>query len=129
MEIKLTKETEIKSTLRQKIAFSNLLRKIANKEPWTLNEIMVISGYSENTAINPEQNLISKPGFQVLLEQIADDSVLAVIYSVLMGEDKRSALTAADMLLKLKDRYPASKSKVMGLFGNMDYKEDGEAKI
>ena len=54
-----------------------------------------------------------------LLAQIKDADILARVYGILLDEDKRSSLIAADMLLKLKDKYPAGKLK-LGAFEERD---------
>jgi hypothetical protein len=103
---------ESKPTIRQKQAFKVLTKKIAGEKPFTMGEVMVTAGYSPASAVNPEANLLSKPGFQALLTKIDDDHILSRIYGILLDDDKRASLQAADMLLKLKDRYPAGKLKV-----------------
>ena len=105
-----------KPTIRQKTTFDILLKAIQAGEPFTWKAVMTKGGYSPVTATRPELNLVSREGFQKLLARIDDSSVLARVYEIIFGEDKRSALTAADMIMKLKDRYPAQKSKIVGLF-------------
>ncbi len=70
------------------------------------------SGYSEYTAKNPEKNLTSKAGWQQLLASIDDMEIIRKIREILVSTDKRASLSAADMLLKLKDRYPAARTKI-----------------
>ena len=109
-------------TLKQKTAFKKMVKNIADGNPKSMGEIMIESGYEENSAIKPSQ-LTNSKGFQLLLSRIDDEVILSRIKEILVDTDKRSSLTAADMLLKLKDRYPASKSKVIGLFetiGNLE---------
>lgn len=59
-----------------------------------------------------------------LLAEIDDEEILNKIKEILKDEDKRSSLTAADMLLKLKDRYPAHKTKITGLFETLKELEE-----
>lgn len=101
-----------KPTIKQRLAFENLTKAIANEEPFTMGEIMRRSGYSQVSSEAPELNLLSKPGFQMLLSKISDEHILSRVYDILVDDDKRASLQAADMLLKLKDRYPAGKLKV-----------------
>jgi hypothetical protein len=101
-----------KPTIKQKIAFTKLIEKIENKEPIKMGEIMLQSGFSKVTAINPGKNLLEKVGWQQLLSKIDDSVILERINNILIDEDKRASLQAADMLLKLKDRYPANKIKM-----------------
>lgn len=69
------------------------------------------NGYSDAYASNPHQ-LMKTQGWQFLLDNVQDRDILARIYDILLDTDKRSSLTAADMLLKLKDKYPANKMKM-----------------
>lgn len=101
-----------KPTIKQKIAFTKLIEKIENKEPIKMGEIMLQSGFSKVTAVNPGKNLLEKVGWQQLLAKIDDSVILERINNILIDEDKRASLQAADMLLKLKDRYPANKIKM-----------------
>ena len=111
-------------TIKQRLAFQELLRAIEQKKPVNWQKIMLASRYSKATAINPGKNLVSRKGFQSLLSQISDEVILARIYDILLNSDKDATLKAADMLLKLKDKYPANKSKVIGLFDKLsDLKE------
>jgi hypothetical protein len=73
---------------------------------------MVQSGYSPTSAINPGLNLTNKPGWQQLLAKIDDTLILERINKVMLSGSDNVALQAADMLLKLKDRYPANKIKM-----------------
>ena len=64
-----------------------------------------------------------------LLSRIDDAPILAKVYEIIFGDDKRSSLTAADMIMKLKDRYPAQKSKIIGLFDTIKNLEEDENTI
>jgi len=107
-------------TIKQELTFAAMLNAIENGEGFNLKDLMIKSGYSKNTAVNPGKNLIKKEGWQQLMAQINDEIILAKIYEVLFAGDKDSTLKAADMLLKLKDKYPAQKSKVFGLFQTLE---------
>jgi len=98
-------------TTKQKLAFGELLRKIESGESFNLKTIMLDSGYTEATAKNPEKNLTGKTGWQLLLAQIDDKMILAKFYEILFSDDKRSSMDAGKELLKLKDKYPATKIK------------------
>lgn len=116
-----------KPTLRQQTTFDILLKVIQSGQPFTWKAIMLKGGYSPVTAQAPDLNLISREGFQKLLARIDDAPILAKIYEIIFGDDKRSSLTASDMILKLKDRYPAQKTKVLGLFETIkNLEEDNE---
>lgn len=101
-----------KPTIKQKLAFTKLVETIKDGKPVKMKEIMVQSGYSPISAINPGLNLTNKVGWQQLLSKIDDSVILEKINYIMLEGDSRSALTAADMLLKLKDRYPANKIKM-----------------
>jgi phage terminase small subunit len=75
-------------------------------------QAMLEAGYSPYTAKTP-QKLTDTPFFKGLLEQIKDKAILETIQNIAFDtNDKRASLQACDMLLKLKDRYPAGKLKV-----------------
>src|SRR3990167_10528414 len=66
------------------------------------------SGYSFYYSRNPSR-ITKTLGWQYLLGTVDDRIILSRIVSILQGNDKKTALTAADMLLKLKDKYPANR--------------------
>jgi len=101
-----------KPTLKQENSFKNIIENRGN-----ISKGMKDAGYSEATAKNPS-NLTKSKGFQSLLASIIDDEDLITEINDIAfnNEDKRTKLQAIDMLLKLKDLYPAQKSKVLGLF-------------
>lgn len=112
-----------KATLKQKAAFNNTLEAVKTGKDVSLNKIMLKSGFSEATAKNPEKNLLSKQGWQDMLAQINDQEILNVFYKIMRDEDesgmikdKDAAIKAAKELATLKDLYPATKSKIVGLF-------------
>jgi hypothetical protein len=119
----MLKKTNMKATIRtksptinQKRAFDTMLTKIKNKEIVNMGEIMIDSGYSKATAVNPAKNLTLKEGWKSLLAQIDDNEVLERVIEIATDiSDKRACLAGADMIFKLKDRYPAGKLKVTQL--------------
>lgn len=127
---KVTKSGEIKPTVRQKNAFNAFLEAVQAKKPFSLKVVMTEGGYSEETARDPERNLLSKKGFQVLLAQIDDGIVIAKVYEILMGESSRESLSAAKMIFDLKNRFPAKETKILGLFDTIkNLQEDKEESI
>ena len=102
-------------TIKQRQAFKKVSESIGNKQPISIGKAMRESGYSQSTSKTP-QRLTDSKGWKELLAAIDDNEILEKIYSILMDSDKRSALSAADMLLKLKDKYPQKASKLVGLF-------------
>jgi len=101
-----------KPTIRQKLTFKDLLTAIETGGSFNLKEIMIKNGYSEQTANHPTANLLEKQGFKQLLAQIDDNVILAKLYEILISDDKRSSLSAIDMLMKLKNAYPDKKLKI-----------------
>ena len=93
---------------RQRAAIGYVLE---SQGKMSVSEAMRKAGYSEATAHNP-QYITRLPTFQDILNGVSDDIVIQRIIKALVSEDNRAALQAADMLLKLKDRYPAGKLKV-----------------
>lgn len=113
-------------TIKQKAAFSQMLEAIKTGKDVELKKIMIKAGFSELTARNPETNLLSKESFQQLLNQIDDSEILNKFREILKAEDKRASIAAGVELLKLKDRYPAQKSKIIGLFESLSNLEGSE---
>lgn len=101
-------------TIRQRRMLSLLVENAEKPKPDSVRTLALQAGYSESAANNPARAIFAAEGFQGLLKLIPDDEILASILEVMRGDDKRSTLQAADMLLKLKDRYPAGKLKLQG---------------
>ena len=93
-------------TFKQKQALKKILENRGN-----ISKSMREVGYASNTAKNPK-NLTESKGWKELLAEIDDEIILSKIRKILLSDDKRASLSAADMLLKLKDKYPASKTKI-----------------
>ena len=100
-------------TLKQQTLFDKVLVNVRNGNPKSLGALMIESGYHKIS----EQpiRIIKSKGFQYLLGQIDDKIILGRVFEILLSDDKRSALTSADMLLKLKDRYPDKVIKIGAL--------------
>jgi hypothetical protein len=75
-----------------------------SKSPRPLGVVFREAGYGK-LAKQPGR-IISLQGFQLLLAKVNDEEVIDRVVEILRDEDKRSSLTAADMLFKLKGRYP-----------------------
>lgn len=110
-------------TLKQKTAFKKIVDNSRINNAKTAGQILLESGYKKNTAIKPSQVIDSK-GFQELLSQIDDNDILQRFNDILKDQDKRASIQAGIELLKLKDRYPASKSKIIGLFDKISDLEE-----
>ncbi len=100
-------------TIKQEKAFKTVVENGGN-----VSRAMLSVGYSPATANTP-QKLTESKGWQELLAQVDDKVILDKVYDILLSSDKRASLSAADTLLKLKDRYPANKSKFIGVFENL----------
>ena len=86
--------------------------KIANVE----NE-MLKAGYSKSSARCLK--ITKTKTWTNLLAEIDDEEILDKVKEIMRDEDKRSSLIASEMLLKLKDRFPAGKIK-LGAFEDRD---------
>lgn len=97
-----------KPSLKQQKALQYLSENIGAP----LGEAMRFAGYSEATSKTP-QRLTESVGWQDLLNKVEDAGLVSRLWEIAMdAPDRRSALQAIDILLKLKDRYPAGKLKV-----------------
>lgn len=93
-------------TENQKKAFDNTLKTIDKGEKVDMGDIMVESGYSETTAINPGKNLTNTKGWQELLEEYMPDSLLAKKNLELLKSKNWQAVNAGlDKAYKVKNKY------------------------
>jgi hypothetical protein len=99
------------ATARQKLAFRKLSEKVRDQKPVVMGRIMREVGYSKQTSLKPKK-LTESAGWQQLLGRVDDFPLITQAFNIALAEDKRASLQAIDMLLKLKDRYPAGKLKV-----------------
>lgn len=100
---------------RQKDAF-----KIHVEEGLPVSKAMIKARYSPATARKPYQLTRSK-AWQEMIAELDDRPVLeGVIRTALDRKDKRAHLQAADMVFKLKDRYPAGKLKITAYKEELD---------
>jgi len=84
-----------------------------------MRKIMRMAGYSEDSARYPKRLTESKGWKELLNKYFPDDRLLQVHNELLESKDQRVKREALDMAYKLKDKYPATKTKVQGLFGNI----------
>ena len=102
------------ATIKQKTAFNKIVENRGNISK-TMREV----GYSKKTAKNPK-NLTQSIGWQELLNTIQDFALINKLNEIALDKkDKRACLQAIDIILKLKDKYPEQKTKIMGLFGQL----------
>ncbi len=113
-----------KPTTRQRRAFNILVDRTMKGEKPSRREILAEAGY--NKISHQPSRIWDSKGFQSLLATINDQNIVLKIEEILNSDDKRSALTAADMLLKLKGRYPDHGTKMVGLFAKIGELDDGQ---
>ena len=113
-----------KPTIKQKLAFKNLLVALKDKSPFELKEIMIEAGYSKATAHCPEKNLTSRDGWKTLLSRIDDEPLLSRLKEIAVDSDKRASISAIQELFKLKDKYPTGKLKITQYQQALDNLED-----
>lgn len=105
------KKTRVrKPTLNQIRALNEVKAQISRGEKINLSAAQRKAGYSEYT-IRKSTNLTKSIGWRTLMEQFDDAKYMWQIDNIAMGDDKNASLKAIDMIMKLKDRYPAGKLK------------------
>jgi hypothetical protein len=99
-------------TIAQRITYNEVLGQIARGERANITKAMKKAGYAPST-IRKQVDVTRSNGWKALLAQIDDNALLSRVSEIALAkEDKRASLQAVDMLMKLKDRYPAGKLKV-----------------
>ena len=95
------------ATIKQKLAFKELLQALQSDKSFHMKEIMLKAGYTEITASKPQLNLTSKTGWQTLLAKIDDSKLLAELYELTLDpDDKRAKLTAIQEIMKVTSDIP-----------------------
>ena len=89
-----------------------------------MSQAMTLAGYKAAYTHNPHEFKQTKSWNQILSE-IDDNEVITEVHGVLVSADARAKLQAADMLLKLKDRYPAGKLKIQAYNEEIQRLSDG----
>ena len=111
-------------TVLQERVFNRFLETKKQHKAVPIGRLMIEEGAGKEYARKPFEITTSK-GWQELLARYDDEPVMEAIYrDALDKKDKRNATANRDIYLKLKDRYPAQKSKVLGLFGGLDELEE-----
>lgn len=103
---------------RIKDVFNDTLEKVRTGKKVSISKTMLEKGYSKSSS--RALKITQTKTWDKLLKEIDDEEIIDKVKTIMRDEDKRSSLTAADMLLKLKDRYPTPKTNIVGLFGNLD---------
>lgn len=110
------KDYDAMATIRQKKAVDILARYSKENKPTTAGEVLLEANYSKSVAKNPIQ-VFGSQGFQKYLSSKDERPIIDKWMDwALSDSDKRVAMEAGKEIMKLKDRYPAQKSKVIGLF-------------
>lgn len=106
------------ATEMQKQAFKKKLELIQKNEPVYLSRIMAEVGFAPSICRTPKALTESK-GWKELQAKYSDDEKALLTLNELADKDntdKDNRLKASVEILKLNDRYPANKSKIVGLF-------------
>lgn len=98
-------------TIAQKLAFNEVQAQIARGEVPNMSAAARKAGYKPST-IARSSNLSKSKGWQELLATIDDNELMDKVRNIALGKNDSASLKAIDMLMKLKDRYPAGKLKV-----------------
>ena len=114
------------ATLKQQTAIKKTLENLGKNQIKPLGKVMIESGYKKSVAKNPKILTKSKAWEEVLKEVDYNKHVreLDELASIKNNEDKDNVLKAKKMLFDLGDKFPAQKSKVMGLFQAIDDLKD-----
>jgi hypothetical protein len=108
------------ATLKQKAVFSATVKNLKQKNPLNKKELLLSEGYSVSVADKPSLVFDSKY-FQERLAAIDDTKILEKWYEWATDEtDRRVSVQCGENIMKLKDRYPKQKSKMIGLFETID---------
>ena len=114
------------ATNLQTRVFKNKLDKIRQNKRVILKDIILKEGGSLSTANKPKSITDSK-GWEQLKAKYADDEKALLTLNELAdktNEDKDNRLKASTEILKLNDRYPALKSKIVGIFDKISALEE-----
>ena len=101
--------------------FKNKLDKIRQNKKVVMKAIILQEGGSLSTANKPK-TITNSIGWEELKNKYADDEKALLTLNQLADEkndDKDNRLKSSIEILKLNDRYPALKSKVIGLFDSI----------
>ena len=99
-------------TMKQKRS----LQIIYNGTAPSFGDAMRQAGYADSTANAPGRNLISRStAFTELLSSIQDSPLLNQLEGIALGEDKRTALSAIELILRLKGHLSTYSGKVKAI--------------
>ena len=93
------------ATENQKRAFKKTLKSIEEGERVDMGEIMLESGYSKATTINPGKNLLNTNGWQELMDRYLPDDLLVKKNLELLNHKEWQAVNAGlDKAYKVKGK-------------------------
>ena len=106
------------ATIKQKTAIKKTIENLRNNNPKPMGKIMLESGYKPSVAQHPKVLTESKAWVETMksIDYSKHLRELDEMASTENNQDKDNVLRSKDMLFKLGDKYPASKSKIVGLF-------------
>ena len=118
----LTKSYGTMATALQERTMQIKLNTIREGKPVIMGEIMKRAGFKPSTSDTPKVLTDSKGWEELKARYLNDEKALLTLsdLSDRKNEDKDNRLKASIEVLKLGDRYPAMKSKVLGLFGSLE---------
>lgn len=94
-----------------KKVFTNSIKNVQNGKQPNVQGEMIKAGYSKSSA--RAVNVKRTKTWQKLLNKVDDQEILDTFLEVMRDkQDKRSRITAAQELAKLKDKYPDKKNKI-----------------
>ena len=110
---------------RIKDVFKDSLENVRKGKRPNVSGIMLKKGYSPSSA--KCLKITKTKTWQELLNQIDNQEILGVFHEIMTDRDENGKLKDKDAVIKagkelatLKDLYPASKSKIIGLFEKID---------
>lgn len=109
------------ATELQKIAIKKVIEKKEKGKNISIKRIMIESGYSPKTAINPSK-LTRSIAWREFKDTIKDIDYakhlqqLDALADTSMNKDKDNALRSKKMLFDLGDKFPKKESKIFDLF-------------
>lgn len=74
----------------------------------------------KNNGLAGHHGQMQTPLFKECLAEIPDGWILARLTEIMKQKDSRAALQAIQMLMKLKDKFPAGKLKIQELQAELD---------
>lgn len=121
-------------TALQEKAFKLKVEQAKSGERKPMGQIMKEAGYAESTSRQPDQLTKSK-SWQEMLSAIDEQPVIdAIVKDCFDKKDKRNAFNNRQLLMRLKDRFPKDKTKLIGIFDSLSsleipYNKAQEAEI